>query len=355
MNIEEFNNLYMTQSPIERRKMSIELLQSEFERLVSEFPTSNGDIDNLDALKFIAHKSFNNYENQAIIRKKWGIDFIFTLIFRLNVYLDDPSQRSKQKNNYDRLISVLDILSNVTGITTRQCEFNFKTPKNTSLQVLPIQFSSNHSYVPTQDNIETLIKLLSTNSLLTRRYAARCLLNFSNAQYCIQLTADNIDILTAMTQNQDELLKMYSYAVLRNYYTKNNLPINPEYVQEQEFQTFLKSLVPVSQSTTQSKQIQRVEFEKILNSYETKSLWRWFWSQLGLMSKESGTIFCLKQLLDQNPSDASFSPDAILEAINDKNNYDSKKDNRYRMFQSKEHGSTDCATDKVISEIIRAM
>lgn len=72
MDTKDFNNSYMTQSPRERRKMSIESLQYEFERLVSEFPTSNGDIDNIDALKFIAHKSFNNYENQSIIRKKMG-------------------------------------------------------------------------------------------------------------------------------------------------------------------------------------------------------------------------------------------------------------------------------------------
>lgn len=290
-----------------------------------------------------------------LFEKKWGIDFIFTLIFRLNAYLNAPLLSSNTKDNYDRLISVLDILSNVTGITTSQCEFNFKTPKNTSLQVLPIQFSSNHSYVPTQDNIETLIKLLSTNSLLTRRYAARCLLNFSNAQSCIQLTEENISSLRTMTENEDKLTKMYSYAVLRNYYTKKELPINPDCVLEQEFQTFLKSLVPVNQSNTQSKPIQRGDFETILNTYETKSLWRWFWSQLGLMSKDSGTIFCLKQLLDQNPSDASFSPDAISEAINNKNNYDSKKDNRFRMFQSTTPSSTDCATDKVISEIISAM
>ena len=347
MNIQEFNAQYITSNPSERKKMSTDCLQSEFVTLVDN--SLIADID-IDALKFIARKSFNNIKNKQIIQQKWSMEFIFGLIMS-----------AQEQNNKDASIYLLDILSNLTGITTDQCEFNYQTPSGTNLQVLPFKQASSLMNPWTkgysEKHNEALIRFLSDKSTLTRRYAARCILNFSNSR-TIQLTEEKIRNLLTTTTTKDKLTRLYIYAALRNYVENKIIPNRPELDPAldlaKEFQSFQSEL---TSNFKQHKTISRTDIETILSTYQTKSLWRWFWSQLGLMNKDSGTIFCLRQLLLQN-NDASLSLDAIGTAINHPDNYDSKKNHRFRMFQQvtvPRYSSTDFETDNVLNEIRRRM
>lgn len=340
MNIQEFNAQYLQSSPADRKTMSTDSLQEEFVSLLSQISKRELNLDS-NVIKFIAHKSFNNKKNQLIVKQYWSIAFIFELI--------DSSQLSQNEN---LLRNLLDILSNITGITTDQCEYNYQTPRGTRLQVLPFKPASSPSIDWTRGSevfyTQTLIQFLSKKSILTCRYAARSLLNFSNSPH-IRLTKETIDHLSTMTRGKDKLTRMYIYAALCNYLKNKVIATHPAPALEDEFQHFQRSL---GQNFKQHNTISRTDFERILNKYQTKSLWRWFWSQLGLMSKDSGTIFCLRQLLLQNHQE-SLSLAAIGSAINHQNNYDSKKQHRFRMFQPGTSPlSTNYATDQVINQII---